>query len=246
MRAPLAASGTLAIATVVAVFTFAPRGQDPAYHRFADTRPVAGLPNGLDVLSNAAFVLAGGAGLAVLWRRRGAPFEVPAEARAWVALFASVALTGPGSATYHLAPDDAHLFWDRFPMATGFAALVSIVLAERADLRTGLRLLGPLLALGAGSVLFWRATGDLRPYLAGQLFTILLLALALAFRSRYPDTPAFAATLGLYLGAKVTETLDAPILAAIGVSGHTVKHLLAAAGVGVLAWAIARRAERRV
>ena len=239
---PLAPFALLALATALAVGLFVPREQDPAYHRFADTREVLGVPNGLDVLSNAAFVLAGGAGLAVVaWRGRRA-FARGAEAWPWAILFASVALTGPGSAYYHLAPDDARLFWDRLPMAAGFAALVSILLAERVP-RLGERLLLPLLAAGVGSALYWRATGDLRPYVTGQLFTVLALALALALRPRTRDAGAFAGTLAFYLGAKVAEVLDAPILAAAGVSGHTVKHLLAAAGVGALAWALARRGE---
>ena len=40
-----------------------PVAQDPTYHRFADTRRVLGVPNGLNVLSNLAFLIAGGAGL---------------------------------------------------------------------------------------------------------------------------------------------------------------------------------------
>ncbi len=240
-RRHLAAFGLLLLATGLAVGLFAPREQDPAYHRFADTRAVLGVPNGLDVLSNAAFVLAGGAGLAVLAGRGRRAFARRTEAWPWAVLFASVALTGPGSAYYHLAPDDARLFWDRLPMAAGFAALVAILLAERVEARLGERLLLPLFVAGAASAIFWRATGDLRPYVTGQLFTVLALALALALRPRMNDAAAFGGTLALYLGAKGAELLDAAILAAAGVSGHTVKHLLAAAGVGVLAASLARR-----
>src|SRR5438045_1862187 len=44
-----------------------PIPQDPAYHRFADTRAVWGLPNALNVLSNGAFVLVRALGLRRVW-----------------------------------------------------------------------------------------------------------------------------------------------------------------------------------
>ena len=48
--------------------------------------------------------------------------------------------------------------------------------------------------------------------------------------------------LAVYVAAKLTEFLDAPIYGALGgFSGHSIKHLLSAAGVVILAAALLRR-----
>lgn len=46
----------LALAAWVAVFLLPPIPQDPRYHLFADARPLLGVPNGLNVLSNLPFL----------------------------------------------------------------------------------------------------------------------------------------------------------------------------------------------
>jgi hypothetical protein len=60
--------------------------------------------------------------------------------------------------------------------------------------------------------------------------------------ARGGDTGPWLLALLAYLLAKLAEAEDAALLAVGGVlSGHTLKHLLAAAGVGALAWLLARR-----
>ena len=49
-------------AAVIAAAMAAPIPQDPAYHRLADARAFFGIPNALNVLSNAPFVLVGALG----------------------------------------------------------------------------------------------------------------------------------------------------------------------------------------
>jgi hypothetical protein len=54
------------------------------------------------------------------------------------------------------------------------------------------------------------------------------------------DARYLATTLGLYGLAKLAELLDRPILAVVAFSGHTCKHLLAAAATGfILRWRLA-------
>jgi hypothetical protein len=76
-----------------------PIRQDQDYHRFADGRAFLGIENAADVLSNIPFIVVGAMGLVLLWRSR--------EMHAYWLLFGAVALTGLGSAYYHLAPNDA-------------------------------------------------------------------------------------------------------------------------------------------
>src|SRR5262249_40741620 len=97
--------------------------QPLAYHEFADRRAYFGIANFLDVVSNVAFLLAGVAGLAVAVRAR-TRFQHLVERVPYAIFFAGMLLTAVGSAWYHLAPDNARLFWDRLPMTIAFTALV--------------------------------------------------------------------------------------------------------------------------
>ncbi|MDQ3583134.1 MAG: alkaline phytoceramidase, partial [Pseudomonadota bacterium] len=156
----------------------------------------------------------------------------------YLVFYAVVFFTGLGSAYYHLAPDNARLLWDRLPLAAGFAALLAAVIAERIDARAGLLWLAPLLMLAIGSVLYWDwservGQGDLRPYGMVQFYSGALIALILAlYPSAYTRARDPFVVLGFYALAKLCESLDRPIFAALGgVGGHTLKHLIAGVAV---------------
>ena len=102
-----AAVGALALAAVLAPATGLPAG----YHDFADQRGWHGLPNAMDVLSNAPFAALGVWGLA--WLRRAAT-RVGAAQRALAALFfVGLIATAACSAGYYMHPDHAGLCLDR-------------------------------------------------------------------------------------------------------------------------------------
>jgi hypothetical protein len=85
--------------------------------------------------------------------------------------------------------------------------------------------------------------GDLRPYVLVQFLPILLIPLIIImFPSRFTHTYLLWLLMAGYAMAKVFEVLDVPIYNAIGLSGHTLKHL--AAAVGVFTFAIAIRSRR--
>src|SRR6185295_17669796 len=114
-------------------------------------------------------------GLRLIFRGR-VTFIDPREQLPYLVFFLGALLTCFGSAYYHAAPDNARLVWDRLPMTLGFAGLVSAAVAERADLRLGLRALWPLLGLGVASVIYWYATerggaGNVIPYAAYQAWS---------------------------------------------------------------------------
>ena len=207
-----------------------PIAQDQVYHRFADGRPWLGIPNFGDVVSNLAFVAAGLVGLAAL---RRAEFGDARERTIFAVHFAAQVLTGIGSAYYHWAPDDARLFWDRLPLTAAILSFLAAVAAERVSVAAGWRLLVPLLAAGAASLLWWKGTGDLRMYALAQyapMITIPLLAALLP--PRYTRGTDLFAVVGWYALAKACEVLDGPIFDLLGgaVSGHTLKHLFAGVG----------------
>jgi Ceramidase len=219
--------------------------QDHAYHAFADERVLLGVANGANTLSNLAFLAVGALGLLVLGRRQPACVSSGQEARAYHVLFTALLLTGLGSAYYHLAPSDARLAWDRLPMAVAFMSLLCAVIAERLSVVAGVRLLAPLLLVGAASVVYWSLFGDLWPYVAVQAGSLLaVVVLCLLYRSRYTRGGAFLAAAVLYGLAKLFELYDRELYEFTGhwLSGHTAKHLLAALAVYLVVWSLEHRA----
>jgi hypothetical protein len=82
----------------------------------------------------------------------------------------------------------------------------------------------------------WRWSGNILPYAVVQYGGIAaIVAIALLFRSRYTRGGDLLAAVAIYAAAKLAEALDAQIYALGGiVSGHTLKHLIAALSVGWL------------
>jgi hypothetical protein len=222
-------------AAVLAAALAPPIPQDPAYHRMADERPMGGIPNALNVVSNAPFVLVGALGLWSLRAEGGIQFAEARERWPYLVFFTGLGLTGLGSAYYHLATGNERLVWDRIPLAITLMGLFAVTIVERVNVTAGLILLVPVVAIGIASVLLWsagerRGQGDLRLYALVQFYPMLAIPLmALLFPSRYTRSWDLVTVVALYGLAKLFELLDAGIFSLGGVvSGHTLKHLAAA------------------
>jgi hypothetical protein len=142
-----------------------------------------------------------------------------------------------GSTWYHHAPGDDTLLWDRLPMTIGFMGLVAAVLAIPLGERAASLILVPAVVAGIGSVVAWRLTGDLRPYVWVQFTPLLLIGATVVLGPLAPaHRRALLSALGLYVLAKGFELADARVFeATAGVaSGHTLKHLTAGAACGAL------------
>lgn len=102
--------------------------------------------------------------------------------------------------------------------------------------------------IGIASVLQWhisemRGASDLRFYGAVQAYSVIFVLLALLLRTPYTHGSDLLLIAGLYVLAKGLELLDKPIFS-LGhiVSGHTLKHLVAAlAGYSTLRMVKRRR-----
>ena len=202
--------------------------QDLAYHQFVDTRQIGGIPNFFDVISNILFLIFGLLGLRTTLRNQ----ELITK-KSWMIFFIGVTLVAPGSAYYHWAPDNHTLVWDRLPMTIGFMALYVALIAEYIHPKLEMLLL-PLCALGLVSVFWWDYSQDLRLYYWVQMAPIISIpAVLLLFPARYTGKLWFLLVLGLYLAAKVVEHRDPEIYSFTSgvMSGHTLKHILAALGI---------------
>ena len=111
------------------------------------------------------------------------------------------------------------------------AAILALVVQERVSERTGAIVLWPALAVGLFSLLFWRWTDDLRLYFWVQFFPgLAVLPLFLLYPAKYSETHYWLVAGALYALAKMFEFTDAAIYSAgTLLSGHTLKHLAAAA-----------------
>jgi hypothetical protein len=240
----------LALAIVLGIGALlAPRADlPPSYHHFADQRIWLGIPHFGDVASNMAFLIAGLWGLGFLSRESSLARFVDARERwPYFVVFVGLVLTAFGSAYYHLAPDNDRLVWDRLPMTIVFMPLVAALIAERVSVKLGLWLLPVLTAAGIGSVIQWHSSvehgaGDLRFFIALQVYAVLALFAALLLPARYTRGSDLSIVAGLYVLAKICETADHQIFSAVHLlSGHTLKHLSA----GTAGWWILRMLQKR-
>ncbi len=233
-KAPLILLAPAVLIAVTALMLH-PIPQPLSYHDFADHRSWLGIPNFGDVVSNLPFALVGLWGLFALLGSTSIHFSDHRERWLYVMMFFSLIVTSIGSAHYHLAPSNARLVWDHIPIMMVFMALLSSVIAERISVNVGVALFPVLEIAGIGSVLLWRSSelnghGDLRFYAAVQVYSILILLLALLLPPTYTRGSDFAVVVGFYVLAKILEETDRRVFA-LGhvVSGHTLKHFAAAA-----------------
>jgi len=217
----------------------APILQDRGYHVFADFRSCLGIANFGNVASNLLFLLAGLLGVMHAWRHRNGAW------RSWLVFFVGVALVFFGSAYYHAAPGDGTLVWDRLPMTVAFMGLFTALVSEHLGSRLEMRLLVVSLIIGVFSVFWWQYSEDLRIYIWVQGAPLLAIPYVVAaFPARYTHRHHLLYGVGLYALAKVAELLDHQIYAATGaaISGHSLKHLLAAAAV-LCVWRMLQRRQ---
>ena len=222
----------LGVAALLALALFGPVLPASAHqHTLADQRALWGIPCALDVLSNLPFAIAGLWGLVAL--RRVAPGLLDAPSRALASLFfAGLVCTAAGSALYHWQPQDAGLLWDRLGMVLPFAGLLGLAGASRVSARAGAAAAGTVLLAGPLAVLWWSHSGNLLPWAVVQLGGMLVV-LALACLPRRDGALGLhlGAVMALYALAKLFEAADHAVFEATGqaVSGHSLKHVLAAA-----------------
>ncbi|MDO9203551.1 MAG: hypothetical protein Q7U58_19820, partial [Hydrogenophaga sp.] len=196
-------------------------------HPFVDARTLLGLPNALDVVSNAPLSLAGLVGLWVI-RGRVLPGATQAALRVF---FAGLLLTGFGSAWYHWAPDAAGLVCDRLGMAVTFAGALALAVAERVEQGPARATLVVAFAVAVCSSVLPLTHANVLPWAVVQFGSVVLIAWA---AMQQPASGAIGVRIGALLAwyalAKALEMGDESVFHATGewVSGHSLKHIAAA------------------
>lgn len=235
---PLARSERRLLAGALALLALAVAGphvaQHADYHAFADRRLLAGIPFAGDVLSNVAFAAAG---LAGLWRLVRASLDPVQRALGCLAC-TGLLLTAAGSSWYHWQPDAAGLLVDRLAMTVAFAGVLGIA-ACRISARAGVMTAAAIALAAPLALAVFAAGGNLLPWSvlqAGGLVLLLVIA-ALPPDGAYVRWGWVAAG---YVLAKLFEIQDHAIWELTGhaVSGHSIKHVVAALAAAplFLAW----------
>lgn len=226
-------SGIVVGILILAAFAWSslPLQDQPSYFNFADQRMMLGIPNFYDVISNLLFIYVGLWGMlnsfSWLWARRPKPIMI-----ALLAMNFSVFLTGWGSSYFHMSPTADTLFWDRAPMAMGFMALLVLLLSDRAPSMLWQVLLMPFMALGVYVAWIGSFSGDIRYYIVLQGGALLSVLLLLIFRkAKFINNKMMVVAFVLYFFAKWLELSDHLVYDSGYLSGHTLKHLLAALSI---------------
>jgi hypothetical protein len=227
----------ISIACIAGIFALEPIAQDPAYHLFSDQRTIFGIPNFWNVVTNLPFLVIGMMGL--IGSSSTGQIKLLTEIKpVYILFFSAVILVNFGSAYYHLWPDNETLVWDRLPMTVAFMALFTVIIGEFASIKASKMALWPLLIFGIFSVIYWHFTesagqGDLRLYALVQFLPMLLIPLLIVlFEPRFTLVSGYWFMLMAYALAKVFEHFDEAVFNSFGViSGHSLKHIMAALGV---------------
>ncbi len=220
--------------TLIGIFCAAPIPQDLGYHDFADKETIFAIPHFWNVISNLPFLAVG-----LLGWRFCLKNKAMGQRCAWLIFSLGTFLVGVGSSYYHLDPNNQTLVWDRLPMTVSFMAAFCALGAEVLGHKME-RLLWPLIAAGILSVVVWAQTDDLRFYAWVQFFPLVALIFMLVCagdRIRLKRYVVWA--LVYYTAAKVFENWDRGVEDLLNglMSGHAIKHVLAACGT----WELVKR-----
>ena len=237
----IAVLAVIALIMAGAALMLSPIAQPQAYHNFAEQRTILGIPRFGDVISNIGYLAVALLGFVFVFSRDGRARLATFEQRLpWLVFFGAVGAIGIGSTYYHANPTNQTLLWDRLPMVVAFTAILAAFVADRIHSSVGTLVVLPFaVTLGVVSLIYWHMSeaagrGDLRFYFLVQALVIVLVPLiCVLFRGRHTSGKFVVYILVLYGLAIACEQFDVRIFEILGgtVSGHTIKHVLAALAI---------------
>jgi hypothetical protein len=198
------------------------------YHLFADTRKLCGINYCYDTLSNLPFLMVGFQLL--LNKERNTDINMRLISIGSILVFF-------GSSYYHLMPNDARLLWDRLPISLVFSGVLMYSIHKNDLIKLEFIKSSNIcyVIFSILSVLVWYVgslygKSILSPYVFIQFGGILLLAYIYKFGKNKEFNRRILQILIWYILAKIFEHYDEQvyILSNYILSGHTIKHVLAA------------------
>lgn len=232
----------LAVLALVALGIFGPFVAQPAHqHHFADRRVWGSIPFALDVLSNVPFAVWGVIGLTCLYSLSQ---RVSLGWQGWLAalFFAGLMATAAASSWYHFQPNDESLVIDRLGMTTAFAGLLGLAVAGRISDTAGVTIAFAVLVMGPLSILYWLDSGQVLPWLLLQLGGVALVLWMATLQPLLGALPIrWVWVVVIYTIAKLLELADHEVYALTrqGMSGHSLKHMVASFAAWPVVWALA-------
>src|SRR5690606_32138237 len=187
-------------------------------------------------------------GVGVLQTRRGTQ-TMPIVQLAMAVFVVGLMLTGLGSAWYHWAPDAQGLVLDRLGMAVTFAGALALAVSERVSAAAASVTLRMSLMVALLSAVMPLSHDNVWPWVVVQFGGMALMGW---LSMQKPVAGAMGVHIGvllaLYAVAKLFELGDQAIFHATGelVSGHTLKHLVAALAVLPAVMAVRQNARAMV
>lgn len=218
----------LALILILGAYALPKIPQPQSYHNFADQVSYWGIPHASNVLSNLAFFFVGLYGVFKRPRYSHSRDVLLGLVTFWIGIF----LISLGSSYYHWAPSNETLLWDRLPMSIAFMGVSFSLIVAQGKVR--LYILPYLLmeALGISSTLYAHFAEDLSFYAMCQAYPLLLAVISGIRLWPMAGTKDLLWGFFAYGLAKVFEYNDLIVFQSTAeyLSGHTIKHLLAALG----------------
>ncbi|MFT6747155.1 MAG: multisubunit Na+/H+ antiporter MnhG subunit [Glaciecola sp.] len=230
----------LGVIALVAYLLSPSLNQDTNYHLFSDQTQCAAVPNFWNVITNVPFLMVGVLGL--IKSKYFTKLKLQKQV-----FFAGISLVAFGSGYYHWNPNNSTLVWDRLPMTVAFMALFSVIIGEYFNEKLGRKTFVPLLITGIASVFYWVLFDDLKFYVLVQFYPMLAIPIILIFMKRKNQLSwGYWALLVAYVLAKIFEHFDHETHDFLSfISGHSIKHLVAALGVYCLLYFYQFKATRK-
>ncbi|MDX1302181.1 hypothetical protein [Photobacterium sp.] len=242
----------IAIVLILLALIYSPIRQSRHFYDYADNRTLLGIQNFWNVISNLPFLWVGFKGLSLFTDRHSFAHE-PAVTHLYPFFFISMIMAFFGSSYYHLTPNHFTLMLDRIPITLTFITLYCIMLSEYVSRDAGRWLFFPMVVYGLLSVIYWyhgtqiTGRGNIAAYVLVQVIPIIHFPLILyLFSPRFSLRQYYLYALIAYVIAKWAESNDDEIYAFLGgISGHSIKHLIAAIGGYYIYLGFKRRTQIR-
>lgn len=215
----------LAVSSLIFLLLHGPIPQSVSYHSFADHNTFYGINNFYNVVSNFPFLMVGAVGIFLFWNTI---FHWSLQDYVFLSVYSL-----PDWALLIIIMIRHHPPWfgTDFLWPSLLCLFFAFILFRNFSFQNNDSILVVLLLIGIFSIVYWhvgelKGNGDLRWYALVQFYPVVAIIIILLWNGN--DRQMLGVILW-YIAAKVFEATDEAFLSLTEVvSGHTIKHLMAA------------------